>query len=881
MKKLTFFLALGMAVFFGAQQAKAATVDLSTLTADYVAQDGDILTGTLANNVKISIKPSATVTLKNARIYGTDNSSYAWAGLNCQANAIIILEGTCTVRGFEKGNPGIHIPKNYSLYIQGDGSLTASSNGAAAGIGGGQSLNCGNIWIQGGTIDATGGAFAAAIGGGRYGSCGNIYLHGGDIHATGGNNSPAIGSGDEGSCGIITIKCKDAISLRVDAVKGSYADYSVGKATKGSCTGIIVDNYTYPAGVSISDNPFQYEVNHWIDLSTLKEDFVAEDGDILTGTLSGNFCISVKKNASITLKDAVIDLVANNVVSKYGLFCIGNATITLEGTNRVIGGDGYSGISQGGKLTIQGSGSLEVTGGDNGAGIGSSNVIDGICGDIIIKSGTITATGGKNAAGIGCGSRANCGNITIEGGKVTAIKGEGALCSIGKGGNSSATTGTITIGGEVYVNGVTKSPYVFPEPTCKAPVDLKATNVSHNEATIIWYIGNIGQNKWYITYKSKDQSDFYSGEEVNTTAFTLKNLSPETEYEVKVKAICSSSDESEYTESIFFTTPQKPVANAQAYTVLNGTVLTYYYDNKYEEYEGTGYPVKMNSGSDGCVSNNYRDQVKTINIDPSMQNYTPTVMTRFFSASNPYAMEALTAINGLQYLNTSKVKYMNDMFYKCEALETIDLSSLNTSNVEDMNHMFYGCEKLATIIGIETLNTSKVTDMHDMFVACDELVKLDLHQWDVSSVTNMEYMFSTCKNLQELDLTGFDVSNVENMYAMFYESKQLTTIYCEDNWKDKATKLTNSQYMFSSCEALKGDNGTKWTAGNPKDITYARPDGGTEAPGYFSKKEATGIDETPSPSGEGWGEASKILRDGQLFILRGEKVYTITGAEVK
>lgn len=42
-----------------------------------------------------------------------------------------------------------------------------------------------------------------------------------------------------------------------------------------------------------------------------------------------------------------------------------------------------------------------------------------------------------------------------------------------------------------------------------------------------------------------------------------------------------------------------------------------------------------------------------------------------------------------------------------------------------------------------------------------------------------------------------------------------------------------------------------------------------------------GIENTPYPSGEGWVEARKILRDGQILILRGEKVYTITGQEVK
>ena len=42
-----------------------------------------------------------------------------------------------------------------------------------------------------------------------------------------------------------------------------------------------------------------------------------------------------------------------------------------------------------------------------------------------------------------------------------------------------------------------------------------------------------------------------------------------------------------------------------------------------------------------------------------------------------------------------------------------------------------------------------------------------------------------------------------------------------------------------------------------------------------------GLDNTPFPSGEGRGEALKLLRNGQIFILRGEKEYTLTGQEVK
>ena len=44
---------------------------------------------------------------------------------------------------------------------------------------------------------------------------------------------------------------------------------------------------------------------------------------------------------------------------------------------------------------------------------------------------------------------------------------------------------------------------------------------------------------------------------------------------------------------------------------------------------------------------------------------------------------------------------------------------------------------------------------------------------------------------------------------------------------------------------------------------------------------ATAIDNTPFPSGEGRGEATKFLRNGQIFILRGDKTYTVTGQEVR
>ena len=111
-------------------------VNLATLNDNYSAQDFDMLTGTLGANVKITIAAGATVMLKDASI----NASGTWtsgdyAGITCEGDATIILEGTNTVKGFSQYYPGIFPAVGKTLTIKGDGSLTVSSNGFAAGIG--------------------------------------------------------------------------------------------------------------------------------------------------------------------------------------------------------------------------------------------------------------------------------------------------------------------------------------------------------------------------------------------------------------------------------------------------------------------------------------------------------------------------------------------------------------------------------------------------------------------------------------------------------------------------------------------------------------------------------------------------------------------------
>ena len=63
----------------------AETIDLSTVTEDFTAENGVTLTGTLNSSilVKISIADGATVTLSDAKINGTYSNDYLWAGITC------------------------------------------------------------------------------------------------------------------------------------------------------------------------------------------------------------------------------------------------------------------------------------------------------------------------------------------------------------------------------------------------------------------------------------------------------------------------------------------------------------------------------------------------------------------------------------------------------------------------------------------------------------------------------------------------------------------------------------------------------------------------------------------------------------------------------
>ena len=235
---------------FAALTITASARDLTNVTGQVTAMNGETFTGTIHYNCWLVIPAGFNVTLSNLTIDGSSWQGTKWAAIHITNgsngdSSTITLEGTNTIRGFNPYYPGIYVSEGKTLYIEGSGTLNVSSNGYAPGIGSAfdydndEPINCGNIVINSGTINATGGEYAAGIGTGTSSSCGSITINGGTVTATGGEFAAGIGSGAGSSCGNITVT-----GGTVNATGGAAAP-GIGSGVTGSCGSItITDDVT-------------------------------------------------------------------------------------------------------------------------------------------------------------------------------------------------------------------------------------------------------------------------------------------------------------------------------------------------------------------------------------------------------------------------------------------------------------------------------------------------------------------------------------------------------------------------------------------------------------------------------------------------------------
>ena len=154
------------------------------------------------------------------------------------------------------------------------------------------------------------------------------------------------------------------------------------------------------------------------------------------------------------------------------------------------------------------------------------------------------------------------------------------------------------------------------------------------------------------------------------------------------------------------------VAIVRPKAVLRGTQLTFYYDNKDHNTEGTVYEVSSRGyGVKGApwASSGFT----TARFDESCKDWNPVSMIFFFSGCTKAV--SIDCTN----LNTASVIDMSCMFQKCRSLESLDLTGFDTGNVIEMYRMFNECGVLNSItVNSSFIQKASQTGSYEMYRLC-------------------------------------------------------------------------------------------------------------------------------------------------------------------
>lgn len=226
-----------------------------------------------------------------------------------------------------------------------------------------------------------------------------------------------------------------------------------------------------------------------------------------------------------------------------------------------------------------------------------------------------------------------------------------------------------------------------------------------------------------------------------------------------------------------------------------GYDIGYGYDTPY--YDALYLPSKISfQGLDTVTNIKFYSALKS-GFDENGLAYSVGGLTDMSDMFN--GCSSLTSIEGLQYIDTSKVTTMYNAFYGCSKLTTLDLSGWDTANVTTIETMFAYCSSLTTIVGLNDLDVSNVNNMGGLFTDCPKLTEINVSDWDVSKVTNFGAMFRRCPKLTNIDVSKWDTSSGVIMSGIFTNCSGLIEIDIS-NW-DMSHANSVSQ-MFYGCSAL-------------------------------------------------------------------------------
>ena len=241
----------------------------------------------------------------------------------------------------------------------------------------------------------------------------------------------------------------------------------------------------------------------------------------------------------------------------------------------------------------------------------------------------------------------------------------------------------------------------------------------------------------------------------------------------------------------------------EVYTVFDRSTtpmtLTYYYDNR-----RMSHPNVTEVYDPNVLRFDGIGPVEKVVIDPSMKDAPLTSLEKLFYGGsdvtgNHITLSRMTAVEGLENLNTANVTDMSYMFYGCSALEKVDISTFNTGKLTNTTSMFDGCTALTTIYCNEDWST-KLTSSENMFAQCNSLIggTWPCTEFDKSKTDGAYARPNEIANFSEVTTPGYFTHTKNEMYTVFDGSTGTLTYYFDDRSQSRSgiVKSCEASYRF-------------------------------------------------------------------------------------
>ena len=590
-----------------------------------------------------------------------------------------------------------------------------------------------------------------------------------------------------------------------------------------------------------------------IDLSTYDEvqQIDVRNGDVITGKAMVRLRLTVNETATITLDNADI----NGDGSLYddsnphaGITANYNLTIILKGKNYIQSfGAHYPGIyiDANKTLTIKehaDGGYLYARGREYGAGIGGSDRDN--CGNIKIFGGEIDARG-MSAAGIGAGNGKNCGNIEIYGRDVSgrALNNPVASGAAGIGGAESSVVGIIFIENvddaihQIYAEGGTNAQFSIGKGKngTVTKVDIQGIDVTYTST------GGIATNPYW--FDGREAALLPKLNDVISEMLTLKTLVtyseisiPEAEMTAFNKAITNAQAAKENYKVLSYEEMETAITTAQtALTEAETMLLDAIKDAAKKDLDG----MLKKGDSEACqkIVADAKDEVDAWAWDDTKD-----------VADN--ADVIVNAYNKI--IKDTKAKLINQRVKDMKAVLTelkADVSALyDYAEDNDLSAELRG--NLSTLMGRmeASINSTISTEEDYNTLVADYNDELVAYLGYLQALIN-ENKALICASLDALLKEG-DNDACKKIVA---DAKALVNAFTIDG------DLSG----IENVEAMDTQFSYEWYLGIKDAVEKARKETSIEAIFGSSIKDA------------------KVIRDGQLYIQRGNELFTITGQEVK